>query len=88
MSRYDHKIETSLEGIELEIDVGTPLEIRDSWKIDRESLVSYMKEPIIHPRFLCQEVTQRSSSWKLQKLRQTNNHQIPMERKDRWIAKI
>ena len=24
MSRYDHKIETSLEGIELEIDVGTP----------------------------------------------------------------
>jgi len=28
MSRYDHKIETSLEGIELEIDVGTPPKTR------------------------------------------------------------
>ena len=45
MSRYDHKIETSLEGIELEIDVGTPPnKTREDWNEDNHDTILEIQE--------------------------------------------
>ena len=52
MSRYDHKIETSLEGIELEIDVGTPPnKTREDWNEDNHDTILEIQEANLIPTF-------------------------------------
>ena len=61
MSRYDHKIETSLEGIELEIDVGTPPNSEIKERIRKR----YERERIKIEKLLTLGYTTSGDPWKI-----------------------